>query len=110
MFLMIKKGMNNGICHAVFRQEKANNNHVKNFDKYNDPKYIRALLKNNLYVKAISEKLPINWFHWNKIFEFTKKGIKNYKYCKIGAFFKTDVEYSEQLGSLHNDLLFLSPK
>ena len=33
MLLMVKKGIRGGICHAIHRYAKANNEYVKSYDK-----------------------------------------------------------------------------
>ena len=33
MLLMVKKGIRGGICYAIHRYAKANNKHMKNYDK-----------------------------------------------------------------------------
>ena len=64
---------------------------MKTFDKYKDPSYISVLLKNNLYVKTISKKLPMDGFHYNKISKFTEKVFNNCKYGK----FKYDFSFPQ---------------
>ena len=79
MLLMIEEGIRGGICHAVHRYAKANNEYMKNYDKRKEPSYIQYLDANNLYGAAMSEKLPINGFKWvNDISGINKKLIKSY--------------------------------
>ena len=33
ILLMVEKGLKGGICHSIYRYAKANNKHMKNFDK-----------------------------------------------------------------------------
>ena len=33
MFLMVRKGIRGGICHAIHRYAKANNKYMKNYEK-----------------------------------------------------------------------------
>ena len=60
ILLIIEEGIRGGICHAVHRYAKANNQYMKNYDKSKESSYIQYLDANNLYGAAISEKLPIN--------------------------------------------------
>ena len=79
MLLMIEEGIRGGICHAVHRYAKANNEYMKNYDKSKKSSYIQYLDANNLYGAAMSEKLPINEFKWvNDISEINKKFVKSY--------------------------------
>ena len=79
MLLMIEEGIRGGICHAVHRYAKANNEYMKNYDKRKEPSYIQYLDANNLYGAAMSEKLPINGFKLvNDISGINKKLIKSY--------------------------------
>ena len=62
MLLMVEKGIRGGIYHAIHRYAKANNKYMKNYDKNNESSYIEYLEANNLYVWAMSQKLPVNGF------------------------------------------------
>ena len=39
---------------------------MKNYDKKNDSSYLKYLDANNLYVLAMSQKLPVDGFKWVK--------------------------------------------
>ena len=76
---MIEEGIRGGICHAVHRYAKANNEYMKDYDESKEPSYIQYLDANNLYGAAMSEKLPINGFKWvNGISRIDKKSEKSY--------------------------------
>ena len=66
---------------------------------------------NNVYVWALSQKIPINGFKWvekSKLSRFNQKFIKNYnENSDIGYFLEVDVDYPKILFNLHKDLLFL---
>ena len=49
MLLMIEKGIRGGICHAIHRYAKANNKHMKSYDKNKESSYFMYLDANNLY-------------------------------------------------------------
>ena len=59
MLLMVEEGIRGGICHAIQRYVKANNKYMKDYDKKKKPSYIQYLNANNLYGKAMTEKLPV---------------------------------------------------
>ena len=40
MLLMIEKGVRGGICHSIYRYAKANNKHMKNYDKNKESSYL----------------------------------------------------------------------
>ena len=83
MLLMIEEGIRGGICHAVNRYAKANNEYMKNYDENKESLYIQYLDANNLYGAAMSEKLPINGFKWvNDILGVNEKFIKRYDKIK----------------------------
>ena len=62
MLLMIEEGIRGGICHAIKRYAKANNKYMKDYDKKKKSSYIQYLDANNLYGKAMTEKLPVRGF------------------------------------------------
>ena len=73
MSLMIEKGSRGGICHAIHRFAKANNKYMKNYNEKEESSYIQYLDANNLYGCAMSQKLPVNGFKWEKdMLKFTK--------------------------------------
>ena len=71
MLLMIEKGVRSGICHSINRYVKANNKYMKDYDKNKESSYLKYWDVNNLYIWAMSQKLPVNDFKWVEyIFEF----------------------------------------
>ena len=64
---------------------------------------------NNLYGRAMSQKLPVNSFEWIKNnSQFNEDFIKIYN--DKGYFREVDVQYFEKLHKVHNDLRFLSER
>ena len=110
MLLMIEEGIRGGICHAVHRYAKANNEYMKDYDESKESSYIQYLDGNNLYGAAMSKKLPINEFKWmNDISRIDKKFIKSYdkKNSDKGYILEVDVDYPSKLHRLHSDMPFL---
>ena len=62
MLLMNEKGMRGGICHSVHRYAKANNEHIKDYDKNKESSYIIYGNYNNLYGNVMSKKLAADGF------------------------------------------------
>ena len=56
MLLMIEKGIRGQIYHATHRYAKANNEHMKDYDKNKESSYLQYLDANNLYEWAMSQK------------------------------------------------------
>ena len=56
---MVRKGIRGGICPSIYRYPKANNKHMKDYDKNRESSYIQYWDVNNLYGKAMSLKLPV---------------------------------------------------
>ena len=56
------------MCHAVHRHAIANNNYMNNYDENKKPSDVQYLHLNNLYGWAMSQKLPVNKFKWEKYF------------------------------------------
>ena len=109
MLLMVEEGIRGGICHAMQRYAKANNKYMKDYDKKKKSSYIQYLDANNLYGKAMTEKLPVRGFKWvNDIFEVNEKFVKSYnKNSDKGSILDVDVDYPSKLQNLHSDLPFL---
>ena len=59
---MVEEGIRGGICHSIHRHAKANHKYMKHYDKNIESSYIQYLDANNLYVSAMSQKLPVNNF------------------------------------------------
>ena len=49
MLLMVENGIRGGICQATHKYAKANNKHMKNYDKNIESSYLEFLDANNLY-------------------------------------------------------------
>ena len=109
MLLMIGKRIRGGICHSLYRHAKANNKHMKIYDKNKESLYIIYMDTNNLYGYAMSKKLPVNGFECvEDISVIDEDFIKNYdEYSDVGYFIEADVEYPKELHTLHSDLPFL---
>ena len=54
------------MCHAIQRYAKANNNYMKDYDRKKKSSYIQYLDANNLYGKAMTEKLSVKGFRWTE--------------------------------------------
>ena len=109
MLLMVEKGIRGGICQAIHRHAKANNKHMKNYNKDIISSYLMYLDANNLYGWSMSQKLPMNGFKQVKsLSQFNESFIKNYdEISDIGYFLEVDIEYLEKLFNLHKYLPFL---
>ena len=64
MLLMVKKLIKGGICHAMHRFAKANNQYMKNYNKDIESSYLMYLDVNNLHGWEMFQKLPVNGFKW----------------------------------------------
>ena len=109
MLLMIEEGIRGGICHAIQRYAKANNNYMKDYDKKKKSSYIQYLDANNLYGKAMTEKLPVRGFRWmDDISRMDEDFVRGYDKNDIkGYILEVDVDYPNELQNLHSDLPFL---
>ena len=112
MLLMVEKSIREGICHRIYRYTKANNKHMKDYDKNKESSYLQYWYLNNLYGWKMSQKLPINNFEWIKsTSQFNEDFIKNYdEESDEGYFLEVGVQYPEKLYELYNDFLFLPEK
>ena len=99
MFLMVEEGTRGGICHAIHRYVKANYKYMKNYDKNEESSYIQYFDANNLYVWAMSQKLPLNGFKWlEDTSGINEEFIKNYdENNDKGYILEVDVKYPKEI-------------
>ena len=104
-----KTDISGGICHSIYWYSITNSKYMKDYGKNKESSYIQCWDVNNLYVWAMSQKLPVNNGEYIKdISQFNKDFIKNYnEQSDEGYFLEADVQYLEKLHELHNDLPFL---
>ena len=109
MLLMVEEGMRGGICHAMQCCAKANNKYIKDYDRTKKSSYIRYLDTNNLYGKAMTEKLPVRGFRWmNDISKIDEDFVNVYnKNDKKSYILDVDVDYPNKLQNHLSDLPFL---
>ena len=103
--LMIEKGIRGGISIISNRYGKANNKYMKDFNKKELSKFLMYLDANNLYGRAMSEKLPVHSFKWMTTQEieniFNNQIVQVWE--KTPCILEVDLEYPEELHDLHND-------
>ena len=109
MLLMIEKRIRGGICQSIFRNAKANNKYMIDYDEKKVSSFLIFTDYNNLYGKAMSEKLPVDGFGWaDDISEIDENFIKNYdEDSNVGYFIEAGIEYPKELHNKHSDLPFL---
>ena len=109
MLLMIEDGIRGGICHAIQRYAKANNKYMIDYDKNKKSSFIQYLDANNLYGKAMTEKLPVRGFKcMDDISRMGEDFVRSYDKNNIkGYILEVDVDYLNELQNLHSDLPFL---
>ena len=109
MLLMFEKEIRGRICNAIHRCAKANNKHIKDYNKNKESSDLEYWDVNNLNGWAISQKITVNSFECiEDTSQFNEEFIKNRnEESDEGYFLKVDVSYPETLYELHNDLPFL---
>ena len=82
---------------------------MKDYHKNKESSYLKYWNVNNLYGRAMSQKLPVNGFKWVEetsplnehfIISYSEESYKGYS-------LEVDVKYFEKLCDLHNGLHFL---
>ena len=106
MLLMVENGLRGGMCQAIHRHAKANNDYMKNYNEDIISTYLMYLDANNLYGWAMSQKLTVNGFKWVKnLSQFNESLIRNYhENSDTGFFLKVDTDYPKEMFNLHKDL------
>ena len=59
MLLMVEKGIKRGICHSTYQYAKAQNKHMKDYDKNKQSSYLQYWDVNNIYGSAMLQKLSV---------------------------------------------------
>ena len=97
------------MCHAINQYAKTNNKYIKDYDKNKESSYLKYLDVNNLYGWAISQKLLGNNFKWiEDTSQFNEDFINScIEESDEGYFLEADVQNTEKLHELRNDLPFL---
>ena len=99
--LFIERGMRGGLSYIAHRHALANNKYMKNYNPARESSYIMYLDANNLYGWAMSQSLPAGDFKWLPPEDFISD---NYtEETRKGVILEVDLEYPEELHSLHND-------
>ena len=103
MLLMKEEGIRGGMCQSTHWYAEANK-YLKNYDKSIESSHLTYLDANNLYGWAMSQKLPVNRFMWDKyLSDFGKDFMKNYnENSDVGYFLEVDEEYPKKLWGSHN--------
>ena len=108
---MVEKGIKGGICLSIHRYANANNKYMQNYNNNEESSYIQYLDTNNLYVWAMSKKLPVNGFKWLDNDVINEDFTKNYNENNDkGYILEVDVKYLNRLRKIHSDLPFLSER
>ena len=102
MLLMIEGRIKGGICHSVLIHAKANNQYMKDYDENKDDSFLIYTDYNNLYGKAMPEKLPVDGFEWiEDISKIDEDFIKNYdEDSDVGYFIKADISKKNYIISI----------
>ena len=93
MLLMVEKSIRRGICHYIYRYAKANDKHMKDYDKNKELAYLQYWDVNKLYGRAMLQRFPVNKCESIKdISQFNEDFIQNYDAeSDEGYFFEADV-------------------
>ena len=96
MLMMFERGIRGGITHISKRYAEANNKYMKDSNSDKPSSYIQYLDANNLYGRAMTQKLPTHGFKWidydkSKVLQLLEKRDTNEGYV-----FEVDVEYPKK--------------
>ena len=100
MYLMVEKGLRDGVSYIANRYSNPNNKYLSDYDKNKDSSYLMYLDANAFYACAMSQPLPTGRFKWlnEDKWDDIFKNIEG-----IGYFIECDLEYQKELHILHND-------
>jgi hypothetical protein len=92
MYEMIESGLRGGMCQVSKKYVKANNKYMERFNDSMVSSYINYLDANNLYGKAMVEKLPTGEFKWSNDIQNANDVLK-YDNGDYGYFLEVDLTY-----------------
>ena len=95
---MAEKGIGGEICHSIYRNAKANNKYMEDYDNNKESSYIQYWDVNNLYVLAMSQKLPVNNFE--SIKDTSQGFMKDYNEKSDEGYF-LEVQHLDKIHELH---------
>jgi hypothetical protein len=102
--LFIEKGIRGGISQISNRYAKANNPYLNDYDSSKPTSYLAYYDVNNLYGKALCEKLPTGFFRFLTEEEIEKFDINSIALnSSTGYIIECDLHYPKHLHDLHND-------
>ena len=108
MLLMVEKGIRGGMCHAIYRCVKANDQYMKDYDKTKELSYLKYQNANNVY----RWEMPIKGYKWvENTSQFHENFLKSYNpESGEGCFLETDVCIVKYYTAYKNDLPFLQKR
>jgi hypothetical protein len=104
IYMFVENAIRGGMCGVTKRYAKSNNRFSNNFDQSKETTYISHLDVNNLYGKALSEKLPVSNFEWiekQELDEIDWKTINTEN--DYGYIIECDLKYPIELHDKHKD-------
>ena len=107
MHLFIEEGMRGGICVAVKKYSKANNEYFEDYDSTKTRNEINYDDMNNLYGKAMMSYLPYKGFKWiSTTDEHINKVLNKKDNKKHGYILKVDMYLPDELYNQQSDFLW----
>ena len=80
ILLIVEKEIKVGVCPVIHQCAKANNKHMKDYDKSKESPYLKYWDVNNLFRQTMSRKRPVNQLKWTEDTSlFNKDSIKKLK-------------------------------
>ena len=106
---MVKKPNRERTCHFINRYAKANDKYMKDFDKNKESSYLKYWGINNLYCRAMPQKLQVDGLEWvEDSSQFNEDFIKGYNEESDERYFdEVDIQHAENLHKIQNDFSFL---
>ena len=62
MLLMAEKGIRSEVCHAIHWYAKANKKYMKDYDKNEEPSYVKYWAVNNFVWMGNVSEVTFKWF------------------------------------------------
>jgi len=106
MYMFVEMGIPGGVSQCSHRYAKANNPYAPDYDEGLPKSYIQYYDVNDLYGRAMQQRLPYGGFKWVDVDTMPKDFWRVDDESAVGYILEVDLAYPTHLHDAHKDLPF----